>query len=294
VGAFPAARVTDPQVCACPTPNPHGGGPILPPCSLNVVTNALPQARATDQAVCPGPPNFIVTGSSSVMVDGLMAARMTDKMMHPPPGMIVLGSTNVIIGGPTAGATLGNLAGATAGCTAAASSRTSGNVSQSYNNCGVESSRQIVNQATGAGIGEDALLDQSTKNGDADTARHRSDSGGTSPAQRRDILATNGVPSTLQDPTTQNIAQAVAERKGVITSHDVSVFWPPPGQAGTPQTGGHAVVVTAVGYDANGNLATVTVNDTGWGICGSTYPAARFQSSLRPGRQMNVTTNPVW
>lgn len=297
MGAFPAARVTDPQVCTTPTPNPHGGGPILPPCSPTVVTVKFPQARATDQATCTGAagaPNFIVTGSSSVMVNGLMAARMTDKMMHPPPGMIVLGAITVMIGGPTAGATLGNPTSATAACNSAATGRTSGSVSQSYQNCGVESSRQIVNQATGAGISEDALLTQSIANGDADTAPKAADRGGTSPAQRQSILASNGVPSTLQDPTMQNLAQAVAERRGVITSHDVSTFWPPPGQAGGPYTGGHAVVVTAVGYDASGNLATVTVNDTGFGICGSTYPVARFQSSLRPGRQMNVTTNPVW
>lgn len=294
MGSFPAARVSDMQVCTCPTPNPHGGGVILPPCSPTVVTNSLPQARVTDQAVCPGPPNVIVTGSSSVMVNGLMAARVTDKMMHPPPGVITLGSLNVMIGGPTAGATLGNPAAGLAACTAAATGRSTGSTAQSYQNCGVESSRQIINRATGAGIGEDALLNSAMSNGDADKKRNRADSGGTTASERQNILASNGVPSTLPNANMQNLAQAIAERKGVITSHDVSVFWPPPGQAGSPQTGGHAVVVTAVGYDANGNLATVTVNDTGWGLCASTYPAALFASSLRPGVPMNVTTNPIW
>jgi hypothetical protein len=215
-----------------------------------------------------------------------MAARQTDKTMHG--GTIMLGSLNVEIGGPAAGATLGNVAAGTAACNAAAAGRTSGSVQQSYNNCGVESSRQIINRATGANIGEDALLDQSTRNGDADSARRRFDSGGTSPSERQNILANNGVPSTLQPATMANITQAVAEGKGVITSHDVSVLW------GPGNSGGHAVVVTGAQYDANGNLINVIINDTGQGICGNVIPAAQFQNSLRPGRDANVTTNPIW
>jgi hypothetical protein len=189
---------------------------------------------------------------------------------------------------------LGNPAAGLAACTAAAGGRSSGSTQQSYQNCGVESSRQIINRATGAGIGEDPLLNSAVRNGDAEKTRNRADSGGTTDSERQNILASNGVPSTLQNMNMQNLAQAIGERKGVITAHDVSVFWPPPGQSGSPQTGGHAVVVTAVGYDANGNLATVTVIDTGWGLCASTYPAALFASSFQSGVSMNVTTNPIW
>src|SRR5438105_3347424 len=89
----PAARVSDTHTCTMidPGPKPHMvgpvGGPIKPPCSTTVETDHLGQARATDQLQClTPPPNFIVTGSTSVDVDGLMAARQTDKTMHPPPG----------------------------------------------------------------------------------------------------------------------------------------------------------------------------------------------------------------
>jgi phosphoribosyl-AMP cyclohydrolase len=86
----------------------------------------------------------------------------------------------------------------------------------------------------------------------------------------------------------QNIAQAVAERRGVITSHDVAVLW------GGAQSGGHAVAVTGAKYDADGNLAQVIINDTGQGQGGRSVPAAQFESSLRPGRDANVTDSPVW
>ncbi len=283
----PAARVSDFHACPMVTGVvPHVGGPVIPPCSITVKSDDLNQARATDQAQCVGPPDFIVTGSSSVFVNDLMAARQTDKTMHG--GMIMLGSFNVEIGGPTAGATLGGLTNATAACNAAAGGRTSGSVQQSYNNCGVESSRQIINQATGAGISEDALLNSAISNGDASKKRHRVDSGGTDPDDRQNILANNGVPSTLQDNSMANITQAVAERKGVITSHDVAILW------GPGNSGGHAVVVTGAQYDQNGNLINVIINDTGQGICNSVIPAPQFQNSLRSGRDVNVTTNPIW
>src|SRR6266436_5162077 len=146
---FPAARVTDLHTCPMSTgPVPHTGGPILPPCSINVQTNDLFQARATDKAFCAGPPDFIVTGSSSVFVNDLMAARSTDKTMHG--GLITLGSVNVLIGGPVAGATLGNPVAGQAACVAAAAGRNppaalglpANSPGQNYNNCGVESSRQ--------------------------------------------------------------------------------------------------------------------------------------------------------
>src|SRR5271155_453555 len=104
----PAARASDVTLCTAPTPQPHVGGPILPPCSTTVISDGLPQARGTDKGACalPAPVNFIVTGAGQVLVDGLPAARMTDKTMHPPPGMILMGSPDILIGGPTVGVTL--------------------------------------------------------------------------------------------------------------------------------------------------------------------------------------------
>lgn len=266
---------------------PHVGGPVAPPCSLTVQSELAAQGRGTDRATCIGPPDFIVTGSGSVQVNDLPAARQTDKTMHG--GTLLTGAATVEIGGPTVGVTLGNPTAATATCNAMAAGRTSGSSGQSYNNCGCESSRQLINQGTGSTVGEDGLLDESIAHGDADDARNRRSAGGTHPGGRRDILARNGVPSTLEPQGMKSITQGVAEGKGVITSHEASILWGPGNGSG-----GHAIVVTGLQYDANGNLINVITNDTGLGQCGRSVPAAQFASSLRSGRPVNVTTNPIW
>jgi len=98
---MPAARTSDMHVCPMVTPGvppiPHVGGPILPPCSVNVLTGKLPQARVSDQAVCVGPPDVIVKGSTTVLVNSLPAARVGDTAAHG--GTIAVGCFTVLIGG---------------------------------------------------------------------------------------------------------------------------------------------------------------------------------------------------
>lgn len=96
-----AARMSDFHECPMVTPGvppvPHVGGPILPPCSLNVITGGLPQARVTDMATCVGPPDMIVKGSMTVFVNDLPAARVGDLTEHG--GTIMIGCLTVLIGG---------------------------------------------------------------------------------------------------------------------------------------------------------------------------------------------------
>jgi uncharacterized Zn-binding protein involved in type VI secretion len=98
---MPAARVGDMHVCPMVTPGvppiPHVGGPILPPCAITVITGSMPQARATDMAVCVGPPDIIVKASMTVFVMKLPAARIGDMTAHG--GSIVMGFPTVLIGG---------------------------------------------------------------------------------------------------------------------------------------------------------------------------------------------------
>jgi uncharacterized Zn-binding protein involved in type VI secretion len=75
---------------------PHVGGPIIPPCSPNVITGGIPQARVTDMLTCVGPIDVIVKGSTSVFVNNLQAARIGDLTAHG--GVIVTGCPTVIIG----------------------------------------------------------------------------------------------------------------------------------------------------------------------------------------------------
>ena len=114
---LPAARLTDMHVCPLFTgPVPHVGGPIIGPCSPNVLTGMLPQARITDMCLCVGPPDTIVTGAFTVLVNGLPAARMSDSTVHG--GMIVTGLPTVLIGSAGGGGGGGG-AGAGAGAGAA-------------------------------------------------------------------------------------------------------------------------------------------------------------------------------
>ena len=91
-----AARIGDMHVCPLVTgPIPHVGGPILAGEST-VLIEGMPAARVGDNASCTGPVDTIVTGSANVMIGGMPAARIGDSTAHG--GTIVLGSGTVLIG----------------------------------------------------------------------------------------------------------------------------------------------------------------------------------------------------
>src|SRR5215471_11217948 len=96
----PAARITDMHTCPLVTGVvPHVGGPILPPCSLNVQAVGLPVARLGDMATCAGPPDVIAMGASTVLTNGLPTIRLMDLTVHG--GIITApGAPTVIIGDP--------------------------------------------------------------------------------------------------------------------------------------------------------------------------------------------------
>ncbi len=93
----PAARVGDMHSCSLSSPNPHVGGPVLPPGSPTVLIGGMPAARIGDMCTCAGPPDAIVMGSATVTIGGMPAARMGDSTAHG--GAIVLGAPTVQIGG---------------------------------------------------------------------------------------------------------------------------------------------------------------------------------------------------
>ena len=93
----PAARITDMHTCPLSDgPKPHVGGPVLPPGEPTVLMEGLPAARVGDMAVCAGPPDTIVLGSTTVFIGGSPAARMGDLTAHG--GSIAAGSPTVLIG----------------------------------------------------------------------------------------------------------------------------------------------------------------------------------------------------
>jgi uncharacterized Zn-binding protein involved in type VI secretion len=98
----PAARLTDFHECPMQTPStpdpiPHVGGPIVGPGVPTVLIGGLPAARVGDTCVCVGPPDTIVTGSTSVIIQGMPVARKGDSTAHG--GKIMVGDFTVLIGG---------------------------------------------------------------------------------------------------------------------------------------------------------------------------------------------------
>jgi uncharacterized Zn-binding protein involved in type VI secretion len=97
----PAARVGDMHTCPMVTPGvppvPHVGGPIVGPGCPTVWIGGMPASIMGDEATCVGPPDSIVTGSTSVFICGKPAARVGDQTAHG--GTIVMGCPTVLIGG---------------------------------------------------------------------------------------------------------------------------------------------------------------------------------------------------
>ena len=63
---------------------------------LLVLVAGLPAATATSVCVCVGPPDMIVMGSPTVLMNGLPAARLTSLTAHG--GTVVLGAPTVLVG----------------------------------------------------------------------------------------------------------------------------------------------------------------------------------------------------
>lgn len=96
----PAARLLDMHICPMVTPGtppvPHVGGLILGPGCPTVVIGGQPAAVVGDTCLCVGPPDAILTGSSSVYFGGKPAARVGDTTVHG--GTIMTGFPGVMIG----------------------------------------------------------------------------------------------------------------------------------------------------------------------------------------------------
>jgi len=286
----PAARVGDHHTCPMvePGPKPHVGGPILPPGCPTVLICNKPAARINDKAFCIGPVDTIVKGAFPVTIGNMPASRESDATSHG--GKIVIGCSSVEIG--LAGTT-GNPLDATKACRDASNGRPSGSTQQSYQNCGVESSRQIINRANNSNISERNLLNQSMNNNWANRALTIADSGGTSAASRTAILSSHGVSSTTQAASMQNLGIALSQGRGVICSVMAGTLWAP--SALPPGTGRHAILVTGIEYNSAGDPTHVIINDTGTGNCGQRVPAATFTQAMSDhGGPLNITNDSLW
>lgn len=278
--------------------------PLMTPGQPLVLINNFPAMTVGDQSQCVSPagplPNPIISGAFMVLIGNKPAARQDDFGAHPG-SKIFNGSPTVEIGGP---ATAGNVPLGMDDCQKLAQGRTSGKLSQSYGNCGIESARSIINRANNSKVSEDEMLNKALANGwalETKDAQGITMKGGTYPNGRHEILEHYGVGAVTSPATMQNIVQFVGEGRGVIASIWAARTWSQatvaaagatPGDAALP----HAVRVTGVTLDSNGDPDTVYVIDTSGvdGGCAYAIPAAVFEWALMPATDLNVTENSIW
>jgi hypothetical protein len=224
--------------------------------------------------------------SFDVKMDGKNACRLTDKKFHNHENTVNLGgelqSPSAVPPPPT------SVENAIKACEEARKGRKRNKKSQSYENCGVECVRQIINRKNKTSWTEDAMLNWALRAKKAEKKLKRRSSGGTNYAQRYSILYRFGVDSKMVPQTMGNIKAATAKGKGVIAAVDVKKLW------GPKYNGGHVVLVIGVVEDKDGNVKEVIVNDSGMGDCGKRYPADQFEKALRPGAMLNVTDDSIW
>jgi uncharacterized Zn-binding protein involved in type VI secretion len=281
--ALPAFRDGDPHACT-----QHGVDAFRSVLHVPIETNGDTQRRCGDRCICGGAPTQVIErGAATVLVAGEYAARILAPTRHG--GMLLVGSPNVVIGGPD-GAGLRRPPHAR--CNAMAAGRKSGSRKQSYNNCGIESSRYLIEQKTGKRLQEDQLLYETLAHADANvTDKDGGPPGGTTPSSQVRILARHGIEAGEKPQTVDGIASDVQAGRGVIAGVWGDRLWGGPQQA---QKGGHAVVVTGVEYDEQGKPAVFVLQDSGSGSCSRRVPADQFEQMLIRENPAVVTKEPVW
>lgn len=306
--ALPAARIVDTHVCM-----EHGPGVVSPPGSPNLTINNVPSLRSGDGAIClVAPGNEVCTGSGNVSINSKPAARSSDKTLHLG-GSIISGSLNVVIGGPMTG---GNPMKGLQACEALATTRNPapGTVypptypvpskqgqqipptghNQSYNNCGVEAARTLLELAGKHETQED-LLNWSLKHNPPLAGQWGPtlyESGSTTPDTQRTILDEKGVPAENVPASVESIEESVRSGKGTIVSVWAGVIWAPWAPM-KENSGPHAVVITGVIYNDDGTIKGFTINDSGEGVCGKFVPVEIMQRAIMPGSSLTRTKERV-
>jgi len=250
-----------------------------------------------------------IQGSPTVLCRGNRLARQGDKLLEAigPTNTITGGCATVLVG---AAGIVGNVPAGQAACVAMRAGRNpppgtvdpsgnpiaAGTPGQSYNNCGVETSRQLISVGTGVTPTQEGLLNQSMASGDASQVPgNLYASGGTNPTTRGNILANNGVANHQEDRNMGNLESSVASGRGNIVVVDSQTLWT--NGATPPSTGDHVVLVTGVEYDDDGNVTNVIINDTGTGTCSQSVPIGVWNQATAPAIgnwRTNVTDNPIW
>lgn len=175
---------------------------------------------------------------------------------------------------------------------------------QSYGNCGIQSSAQLIEAKTGKKQDEKKLLNETVKDGNAQDVllgrlrravfdEKNPSAGSTTPQDRQAILKKAGIDSKIVKTSKAELAKAIRANKGIVANVDAGELWNDPQYAG----GGHAIMVYDGDFDENGNLTHVYINDTGNGTQGRKMEIDEFMQAAdakKGGSSLNVTNDPVW
>ena len=150
--------------------------------------------------------------------------------------------------------------------------------------CGLCSCENVLRLA-GVNVSEYDIVQFAAKNGLCVCGWDEDENGGTNYESRKKILEAFGVDSSLLPQNLSTIANAITSGKGVIISVDAGLLW----NDARYMNGLHAVTVTSVDFDFEGNIEGFHICDSGAGIYDMVVSGDKLENCLAVNRKMNVT-----
>lgn len=159
--------------------------------------------------------------------------------------------------------------------------------------CGLCSVANVLRMA-GVQYSEKDIVDYAKNHNLCNQGGEPGYNGGTSAAEREKILEAFGIPSTCVSPSISVLASSVEQGKGVIISVDPGKLAPE-----VYDSGYHAITVTSVVRDSNGNIkgfyvcdSNSDVNDRCRKYCSNYYSAEQIKNAFT-GNDMVVTDSAI-
>lgn len=145
--------------------------------------------------------------------------------------------------------------------------------------CALMSAQSVLLERDGKAPDETALFSKDMVDIGTDSGGYQKCSGTTDEAK---VLTEAGVPATLTyDPTPEDIARNLEEGRAVVVAYDTRPVWYPDSATWDPQPAGHAVRVTGVERDLQGEISAFYINDSGDGIAGKRVDIATFNQAMQ-------------
>ncbi len=149
---------------------------------------------------------------------------------------------------------------------------------QSAQNCGLQVCQQFIRASTGVKRSEAEMAEIGKNIAGYDPEV------GTSVKQIPKLLRTQGVGANTYANTPETIQIGVENRQGVLSNNDAGLL-----RTGKSNGEAHAVHVTDVIKNKDGEITAYVINDTGTGEAGRKVPKELFERSLMPPGERNYS-----